>query len=268
MENQNDGLKEFILLVRLPLNYGPDKAKEVREQWNTLLDKWKENGTYVTSFVYPNDGYLVAGSEKMVTNESVVSNNFKLVSNMILRAANYEAALELAKKCPVLEQDGTIEIREIQPRPNPGPQTGTSSLEKHKAIIRNLYEKFLNTGNLEMLKEIISERYTGVRGEKGPEGFAETVNSIRIAFPDIKWTIEDLMAEGNKVIVRWSWKGTNKASFRGLPASNKEVVDNAITIYEFSGDKIIKAWIQSDKLGFLQQIGVISQDITTSANRK
>jgi predicted ester cyclase len=73
------------------------------------------------------------------------------------------------------------------------------------------------------------------------------------------------MAEGNKVIVRWSWKGTNNASFRGLPASNKEVVDNAIAIYEFSGDKIIKAWIQSDKLGFLQQIGVISQDITTPA---
>jgi hypothetical protein len=119
MENQNDELKEFILLVHLPLNYGPDKAKEVREQWNALLNKWKENGTYVTSFVYPNDGYLVTGSQKTVTNESVVCNNFKLVSNMILKAANYAAALELAKKCPVLVQDGTIEIREIQPRPNP-----------------------------------------------------------------------------------------------------------------------------------------------------
>ena len=235
----------------------------MREHWNTLLDTWKANGTYITSFVYPNDGYLVTGSEKFITNEGVVSNNFKLVSNMILRATSYEAALELAKKCPVLEQGGMIEVREIQPRPKPNDQFENSSLAKNKAVIRNLYEGILNTGKLELLKEIISEEYTDVRGEKGAEAFVETVNSVRIGFPDIKWTVEDLMAEGNKVIVRWSWKGTNKGSFRGLPASNKDVVDNAIAIYEFSGDKIIKAWIQSDKLSVLQQIGIIPQDITT-----
>ena len=116
MENQSTALKEYILLVRLPLDYGPEKAKEVREQWNMLLEKWKANGTYVISFVYPTDGYLVTGSEKSVTNEGVIANNFKLVSNIILKAANYEAALELAKKCPVLEQGGMIEVREIQPR--------------------------------------------------------------------------------------------------------------------------------------------------------
>lgn len=265
MENQIDEFKEYILLVRVPLNYGPEQAKEVREQWNMLLDKWKAKGTYVTSFVYPNEGYLVTGSEKSVTKEAVISNNFKLVSNMILRAVNYEAALELAKECPVLEQGGMIEVKEVQPRPNPNDQIGSSSSTKQKAIIRNLYEVILNTGKFELLKEIISEEYTGVRGEKGAAGFAETVDSIRIGFPDIKWTVEDLMAEGNKVIVRWSWKGTNKGSFRGLPASNKEVVDNAIAIYEFSNDKIIKAWIQSDKLGFLQQIGIIPGDITTPA---
>ena len=123
MENQISEFKEYILLVRLPLNYGADQAKEVREKWNTLLDKWKANGIYVTSFVYPNDGYLVTGSEKFVTNEAVISNNFKLVSNMILRAVNYEAALELAKKCPVLEQGGMIEVREIQPRAKPNDET-------------------------------------------------------------------------------------------------------------------------------------------------
>lgn len=115
MENQE--MKEFILLVRVPQNYGSEQAIEVRSKWNALLEKWKANGTYITSFVYPNDGYLVTGSTKTITKEGVVSNNFKLVSNMILKAANYEAALELAKECPVLEQDGMIEVREIQPRP-------------------------------------------------------------------------------------------------------------------------------------------------------
>ena len=59
MENQINEFKEYILLVHLPLNYGPDKAKQVREHWNTLLDTWKANGTYITSFVYPNDDTLL-----------------------------------------------------------------------------------------------------------------------------------------------------------------------------------------------------------------
>lgn len=268
METQTTEFKDYILLVHLPVDYGPDNAKEVRVQWNALLEKWKIDGAYVTSFVYPNDGYLVTGSETPVTNEDVLSNHFKLVSNVILRVANFEAALASAKSCPVLEQGGVIEVREIQPRPNSDEQIANSDLTRHKAIIRNLYEGILNTGKLELLKEIISDDYIGVRGEKGPEGFAETVNSIRSGFPDIEWRVEDLVADGNKVTVRWSWKGTNKGSFRGFAASNNEVVDHAIAIYEFSGDKIIRAWIQSDKLGFLQQIGVIPQDITTPEPQK
>jgi uncharacterized protein YciI len=149
MENQNSESKEYILLVRLPLDYGPDKAKEVREQWNVLLDKWKANGTYVTSFVYPADGYLVTGSEKSVTNETVVSNNFKLVSNMILRAKDYEAALLLAKECPVLAQAGMIEVREIQPRPKPNQKT---------AVNRNLYAIIYSPGeNYDFTKSIYQQ---------------------------------------------------------------------------------------------------------------
>jgi uncharacterized protein YciI len=153
MDNQINEFKEYILLVRLPLNYEPENAKEVREQWNTLLEKWKADGTYVTSFVYPNDGYLVTGSEKSVTREGVVSNNFKLVSNMILRAANYEAALELAKQCPVLKQGGMIEVREIQPRPKPNKPADTSAITKH-----NLYVvRYAHGKNYDLNKSIYKQ---------------------------------------------------------------------------------------------------------------
>ena len=137
-----------------------------------------------------------------------------------------------------------------------------NQMERNKATVRKLYEEILNTGKLDRLNGIISEEYTGIRGEKGATGFAETVNSIRLGFPDIKWTVEDLIAEDSKVVVRWTWKGTNTGSFRGFPPSNKQVSDNAIAIYQFQGDKIIKAWIQSDRLSFLQQIGVIPVDVT------
>ncbi|MDB4900730.1 MAG: hypothetical protein JWQ63_11 [Mucilaginibacter sp.] len=134
------------------------------------------------------------------------------------------------------------------------------SVDSNKAIIRKLYEEILNTGKLELLSQVVSDEYTGPRGMKGPAGFAEAIKPIILAFPDIKWTIEDIIAEGDKVMVRWSWTGTNKGSFDGFPPTNKVVNHNAINIFLFSGDKIIKAWMQSDRLGFYQQIGVISLD--------
>ncbi|MHA4811461.1 ester cyclase [Flavitalea flava] len=135
---------------------------------------------------------------------------------------------------------------------------------KNKTIIRNLYENSLNPRRMDLLNDVIADGYTGIRGEKGVAGFTETVGSIIAGFPDIKWTIEDLIAEGDKVTVRWSWKGTHVNAFRGIPPSHKQVVDNAIAIYQIKDGKIIQAWIQSDRLAFLTQIGVIPQDLIPS----
>ena len=140
--------------------------------------------------------------------------------------------------------------------------------DKNKESVRKLYEEILNTGKFELLNQIVSEEYAGPRGIKGPTGFAETIKPVRAAFPDIKWAVEDLIAEGNKVMIRWTWKGTNTGSFDGFPATNKEVIHNAINIFQFSGDKIIKAWMQADRLGFYQQIGVVSADAITSPAKK
>src|SRR5262245_17085086 len=137
-----------------------------------------------------------------------------------------------------------------------------SGSQTNKEIVRKLYEAGLNQQNFELLKEFIAEDYVGIRDEKGAAGFTETVQSLIRAFPDIQWTVEDLIEEGDKVVVRWSWQGTHQGTFRGfLPASQKKVTDHAIAIYQFRGSKIIKAWLQSDRLGFLQQIGVVPQDL-------
>ena len=133
--------------------------------------------------------------------------------------------------------------------------------DSNKVIARKLYEQILNTGKWELLSDIVSDEYIGPKGLKGPEGFAATVKPVLLAFPDVKWTIDDLIAEGDEVVVRWSWTGTNKNSFDGFPPTNKQVVHHAIHIFQFSGNKIIKAWMQSDRLGFYEQIGVISPDV-------
>ena len=134
------------------------------------------------------------------------------------------------------------------------------SPDSNKAIIRTLFDKILNTRKLELLDQVVADGFTGPHGLKGAAGFAATVRPVIAAFPDVKWTIEDIIAEGDKEVVRWSWKGTNQHSFDGFPATNKAVTHHAIHIFQFSGGKIITAWMQSDRLGFYQQIEVISQD--------
>ena len=135
--------------------------------------------------------------------------------------------------------------------------------EQHKAAVRRLYLDILNTGRLELLDQLVSPNYTGPSGEHGPAGLAATVAPLRAAFPDIRWALSDLVADGDKVVVCWEWTGTHQGAFRGFAASHKVVTNQAIAIYAFRDGKIISAWLQSDRLGFLQQIGAISPEIAS-----
>lgn len=144
----------------------------------------------------------------------------------------------------------------------------TQTPEKNKETVRRLYEDFLNTGKLELLDQVIAEDYMGIYGQKGPTAFADTIQALRQGFPDIQWTIEDLVAAGDRVAVRWTWQGTHRGSFRGIPASQKQMTDKAIGIYQLRDGKIVNAWIETDRLGFLQQIGVVPQDVVPQSPTK
>jgi steroid delta-isomerase-like uncharacterized protein len=135
------------------------------------------------------------------------------------------------------------------------------SADQNKNTIRKLYEEILNEGQWERLAPIIADDYIGVNNQKGPSAFAETVRGLRQGFPDIKWTVEDLVAEGDKVVVRWSWQGTHSNTFMGFEPTHKSLSNHAIAIYQFRGDQIVHAWLESDRFGFLQQIGVIPQTV-------
>lgn len=137
----------------------------------------------------------------------------------------------------------------------------TQTPEKNKETIRRLYEDLLNHGELELLDQVIADDYIGIYGQKGPQAFAETIRGLRQGFPDIQWTIEDLVAEGDRVAARWTWQATHQNAFRGFPASQQRVTDKAIAIYQFKNNKIIHAWIETDRLGVLQQIGAVPEDL-------
>lgn len=112
-------MKEFSFLVRVPVSYSREQVSAAGTKWNLLIEKWKSDGIYMISFPFPGDGYVVAGKNKVIKKEAVITDNLKVVSNIFLRAKDMESALELAKTFPILEYEGTVEVREIPPRPNP-----------------------------------------------------------------------------------------------------------------------------------------------------
>jgi len=79
---------------------------------------------------------------------------------------------------------------------------------------------------------------------------------LHMAFPDVRLTIEDMVAEGDKVAVRWAWSGTHRGEYMGIAPTGKEVTYTGITIHRITGGKIVESWDEVDNLGLMQQLGV------------
>ncbi|MWN06345.1 ester cyclase [Gilliamella sp. Pas-s95] len=136
------------------------------------------------------------------------------------------------------------------------------SIKENKVAIQKFLE-FINTGNVELSKEIISENaifYAPTSPEplKGPSGYMHVLNIMRSAFPDIQWKLEEVVAEQNIVATRFTLNGTHKGHFFGIEPSGKKIEISAMNFYYFSNGKIIKEYGQPDIFGLLKQIGAIS----------
>jgi predicted ester cyclase len=137
--------------------------------------------------------------------------------------------------------------------------------EENKAVVRREIEELLNyMGNLDAAEEIIAPDYVSheptsgeTRGREVAKQFAAT---YREAFPDLQTTIEDMVAEGDKVVVRFRGRGTHQGETEVFgPPTGKRMEMTGITINRVSDGKIIEAWTNSDALGMMQQLGLIPE---------
>ncbi|MCZ2846233.1 MAG: ester cyclase, partial [Candidatus Bathyarchaeota archaeon] len=100
------------------------------------------------------------------------------------------------------------------------------SIEDNKTLYRRIVEEVWNSGKLELVDEFISTNcifHTFEKDLKGPEQFRQYAEELFAVFPDIHFTIEDLIAEGNRVVSHWTLKVTQKGEFLGIPATNKNI---------------------------------------------
>lgn len=143
------------------------------------------------------------------------------------------------------------------------------SLEDNKALVRRVYLDGMNNRDFNVIDEAFAPgyvvHYPGMEPIRGREAAKELITEFLNAFPDIKFVIEDQLAEGDKVATRWSAQGTHLGEFAGFPAktrsvppSGRHVTFSATDIYHIVDGKIAEEWNTLEQLDVMQQVGLIA----------
>jgi steroid delta-isomerase-like uncharacterized protein len=136
------------------------------------------------------------------------------------------------------------------------------SLEANKALIRRLVAEGWGKGDQATVDALLAPNFVDHAAELGggasdAAGFKEQVREFRAAFPDGRTQIDDLIAEGDKVVLRWTDGGTHRGPFMGVAPTGKRVTLTGIDIYRIADGKIVEYWCSEDVLGLLEQLGAV-----------
>jgi steroid delta-isomerase-like uncharacterized protein len=136
--------------------------------------------------------------------------------------------------------------------------------EGNKNVVRRLFEEVWNKGNLPVADELFAPTYAHHDPStpdvgRGPESEKKRATLYRTAFPDFRLTAEDIIAEGETVVARWSCRGTHKGDLGGIAPTGKPFTISGISIARFANGKMVEGWVNWDALGLMQQLGVVPQ---------
>jgi steroid delta-isomerase-like uncharacterized protein len=131
---------------------------------------------------------------------------------------------------------------------------------ENRAIVCRLYEEVWNKRRVELLDDLLSPSHAlhdnNTPGSSiGPEHYKRTVTRFLTGFPDLRFSIEDVVAEEEKLAVYWNFSGTHKGKYMGVSATNTKVSVDGITIHHIVNGKIMDSYVNWDALGMMQQLG-------------
>ena len=132
----------------------------------------------------------------------------------------------------------------------------------NKALVRRFYREVYVDWNMALVDEVVSPRFTShdwpEGGPTGPQAFRDYYSSIRAAVPDARYEVDDLIAEGDRVVVRWRLLGTHEGEFGGIAPTGRAITLKGIAIYRVDGGKLRERWVVADLHGLLEEIGATS----------
>jgi steroid delta-isomerase-like uncharacterized protein len=129
-------------------------------------------------------------------------------------------------------------------------------------VVMHRFTEFINTASEKLAHELISPGAVfHVPGQlepmRGPAGYLAIIGMMRSGFPDIQWTLDEMVAEGDKVAARFTMRGTHTGSFFGVPATGKSIAVQAMNFYRLTDGRFVEERGQPDMLGLLKQIGAM-----------
>lgn len=145
--------------------------------------------------------------------------------------------------------------------------------EENKALMRHFIDEW-NKKDTEALNRVVDETVdanfvnhsaANPEEERGPEAVKAVFGAFRAAFPDGRTTIDDMVAEGDTVVTRWTFRGTHEGEFVGVDPKGRHVTLTGINIDRIAGGKFVERWYQMDRLGLMRQLGVITEPGQTEA---
>lgn len=133
------------------------------------------------------------------------------------------------------------------------------------AQTRQIYEDVLNKGELDAADDLLAKNCVGHSGSeeiRGPEGFKQFVQGFRTAFPDLRFTIEEIVSQGTTVVTRYTSQGTQRGPLQGIAPTGKTATLTGISIGHFGPDGKLSEWfLNFDELGLLRQLGVVPAEM-------
>jgi steroid delta-isomerase-like uncharacterized protein len=139
------------------------------------------------------------------------------------------------------------------------------SVEQNKATVRRYFERLLNGWDLGITDEIFAPDFvfhgnilaSPPARPLGREAYKrEVLATLSMGFPERQYAIEDLVAEGDRVVVRWTASGTHLGEFQGIPATGKRVTKAGISLFRLAGGRVVEYWVSTEERSELRQIGV------------
>ena len=135
------------------------------------------------------------------------------------------------------------------------------STEQNKAVTRRYFEELWTQNNLAVIDEIIAPDVVGhVAGQtfRNADMLRKRAGNLRAIYSDVRISVEDQIAEGDKVLVRWTFRGRHTGKYLGAEPTGREVASTGMNLFRLAGSRIAGLWVESDDLGELQQLGVVT----------
>ena len=156
--------------------------------------------------------------------------------------------------CPLIE----VSTAEAQ---DTGAAANRATIARTYSTVSRIYEEVFNTGTLDQLDTLIAAAYIdhnpiGLGGKSGIEGFKQTVRALRFAFPDLHFTVEQMIVNGDQVVTRTTMRGTHKNSFMGVDPTDKQVTVSGFDIFRIADGVVAERWGTLDGLTLMQQMEV------------